>query len=159
MAIRKRSAAKQMVVGPINQLAGRGGSESPHWSLRGPNVSISKSFYSATIFIHSIWCRGERQRAEPVARQQRPSAAGDVRHKTCGCFFFCRDRWGRWGCQQLTSKRCTVSTRAAANAVNQSTVSVCGEVQPPLVNRGQGERCTANGWEWEWGQSGRRGEV
>lgn len=31
--------------------------------------------------IHSIWCRGRDRGRKPVARQQRPSAAGNVRCK------------------------------------------------------------------------------
>lgn len=88
---KKRSAAKQTVVGSINQLVGRGGTESPHWSSHRPNVSISKSFIPGTIFIQQHLPHWQGQRAEPATEQQR-----DRR----GCRWC--TAWSTWRCFTLS---------------------------------------------------------
>lgn len=88
---KKRSAAKQTVVGSINQLVGRGGTESPHWSSHRPNVSISKSFIPGTIFIEQHLPHWQGQRAEPATEQQR-----DRR----GCRWC--TAWSTWRCFTLS---------------------------------------------------------
>lgn len=88
---KKRSAAKQTVVGSINQLVGRGGTESPHWSSHRPNVSISKSFIPGTIFIQQHLPHWQGQRVEPATEQQR-----DRR----GCRWCAA--WSTWRCFTLS---------------------------------------------------------